>query len=145
VTNPTPTLPFEGEGEYIMKRGFSLIVPVYNETTRLTEGLTEILVFLQGQKGAWELLIIDDGSTVPAEEIVKQDKRMKKDKRVRFIRLAKNQGKGAALSRGVKDGDVLKIYMKLPRQSQTGKADTALLHKHIETGHPQISGDFLNQ
>ncbi len=81
----------------------SLILPVYNETNRLVQGLTASLSYLQKQTYPWELILVDDGSRIPVREVLKGTpiaRRMQKLP-VAILRLPKNSGKGTAIARGV--------------------------------------------
>jgi dolichyl-phosphate beta-glucosyltransferase len=85
----------------------SLIIPVYNESDRLIEGLSQIYEYLKKQPFIWEIVLVDDGSKIPAEQtIVEAEKQGKLPKlnrklQLRIIRLSKNQGKGKAIREGI--------------------------------------------
>lgn len=85
----------------------SVVIPVYNETVRLTSGLEKVLLFLTRQRFTWELILVDDGSDTPVADVVK---RATEQKILRFplaklpffiYRLPKNMGKGRAIALGV--------------------------------------------
>lgn len=86
---------------------FSLIIPVYNEYTRLISGVVSALGYLRTQKKSWELIIVDDGSDVPVAELLTQSMARKILKQnlatlpIRVVRLVKNSGKGRALKKGI--------------------------------------------
>jgi dolichyl-phosphate beta-glucosyltransferase len=50
----------------------SLVIPVYNEETRLPRALNSLLDFLGTQGFSWEILIVDDGSIDRTAEIAKE-------------------------------------------------------------------------
>jgi dolichyl-phosphate beta-glucosyltransferase len=75
------------------KTDVSLIIPVYNETVRLTSGLEKILLYLSHQKYSWELIIVDDGSTPPVT--------IHKKFPISVYHLPMNSGKGRAIAYGV--------------------------------------------
>ncbi len=50
----------------------SIVIPAYNEETRLPQSLTAIVDFLGAQDFESEVLVIDDGSTDRTPEIVKE-------------------------------------------------------------------------
>jgi dolichyl-phosphate beta-glucosyltransferase len=85
----------------------SVIIPVYNETIRLISGLYQVLSYLRKQAYGWELIIVDDGSTMPVRMMLDQvihRRILRYDIRklpVSIYRLDKNTGKGAAISLGV--------------------------------------------
>lgn len=93
-----------------MKPEYSLIVPVFNETNRLYEGVTEILRFLDREKDLFELLVVDDGSVPEVVETIRNHKELArklavlaKKKQFRIIRLPENMGKGKAIAVGVRE------------------------------------------
>lgn len=73
----------------------SVIVPAYNEETRIKKCINSILS--QTFKN-FELIIINDGSTDNTDLIVKQY--LKKDKRIKYIN-SLNEGQGAARNKGI--------------------------------------------
>lgn len=75
----------------------SVIVPVYNEETAITQTLKEIADFLRKKNYAWEVVVVDDGSRDKTVEMVGDLKLAE----VRLERLPQNQGKGAAIRKGV--------------------------------------------
>ncbi len=82
----------------------SVIIPVYNEV----QNIREILKRVQATGLAWEILIVDDGSTDGTREILKE---LDGTDQIRVILHEKNQGKGAAVRTGVGEakGDVFLI------------------------------------
>ena len=82
----------------------SVIIPVYNEV----QNIREILRRVQATGLAWEIVIIDDGSTDGTREILKE---LDGTDQIRVILHEKNQGKGAAVRTGFGEakGDVFLI------------------------------------
>jgi dolichyl-phosphate beta-glucosyltransferase len=86
----------------------SLVLPVYNETARLVSGFFEIISYLQTVKNfTWEIIMVDDGSNIPASEVIdhsylkKTVTRLAKRQQFIGIRLPVNHGKGYAIGKGV--------------------------------------------
>ena len=81
----------------------SLILPVYNETHRLVPGLTAAISYLQKQSYPWELIIVDDGSSIPVREFLHDKPIFRRIQKlpVTFLRTSQNRGKGAAIAYGV--------------------------------------------
>lgn len=79
----------------------SVVIPAYNEVERLPRYLPEVVSFSAGLEGGVEVLVVDDGSTDGTADYVESvaaDNPM-----VRLVRQDTNQGKGAAVRRGVMD------------------------------------------
>ena len=49
----------------------SVIIPAYNEQTRIVSAITSVIKYLRSQTYTWELLIVDDGSSDDTERMVK--------------------------------------------------------------------------
>jgi len=77
----------------------SVVMPAYNEAARLDRAITSIVSFLESQNYDWELVIVDDGSKDKTAAIASAAAAT--NPRIRFVQQAKNQGKGAAVKRGV--------------------------------------------
>ena len=90
------------EYNFIMK--LSVVMPVFNEENTLKEIVEKVL----SMEVVYELLIVDDGSINGTREILKE--LVKRDK-VRVILKEKNEGKGSAVTLGIKNavGDMIII------------------------------------
>jgi dolichyl-phosphate beta-glucosyltransferase len=78
---------------------WSVVVPAFNEAHRLPRYLVEILAYFDGRNDDYEVLIADDGSTdgtVDAVAAVAAG-----HPAVRTLRQDRNEGKGAAVRRGM--------------------------------------------
>lgn len=79
----------------------SVILPAYNERSRILRYLTEIQRYLSTRHTPFEILVVDDGSADDTAQLV--ESRCQQDAAaVRLIRLNRNQGKGAAVRAGMK-------------------------------------------
>ncbi|MBV9546413.1 MAG: glycosyltransferase [Chloroflexi bacterium] len=80
----------------------SIVIPAYNEARRLPATLTGWNSFLAAQAFDSEVIVADDGSRDRTAEVAQRDG-------ARVVRLALNQGKGAAVRAGVlsASGDVI--------------------------------------
>ncbi len=77
----------------------SIVIPAYNEEHRLPQYLPDVVAFGEALEGGTEVLVVDDGSrdgTVPYVESVAANHSV-----VRLVRQPTNQGKGAAVCRGM--------------------------------------------
>lgn len=79
----------------------SVVIPAYNEEDRLPPYLDEVCVHLENQPFDWEIIVVDDGSRDRTCEIVEQAGT--DQSRIKLVRQTVNQGKGAAVARGVKE------------------------------------------
>ena len=78
----------------------SVVIPVYNERFLVRELVERVLAVAVPEIREMELLIVDDGSTDGSREILRQLAALHPD-RIRYFEQEKNQGKGAALRRGI--------------------------------------------
>lgn len=78
-----------------------MVIPAYNEATRIERTLDRTVAFLEARDEAWEVVVADDGSRDETSLIVQRYIRSHGDARVRLVALPENRGKGAALRAGV--------------------------------------------
>jgi glycosyltransferase involved in cell wall biosynthesis len=111
----------------------SIVVPCYNEKATIRKIIAEVMSVDLGDIKK-EIIIVDDGSKDGTRDIVKE--LAKSNKAIRLIFQATNQGKGAALKRGIMEstGDVVVVqdadleydpldYKRLLYPMQRGQAD----------------------
>lgn len=77
----------------------SIVLPARNEAENLTEILRRLHIVLAGDGADYEIIVVDDGSTDATAATLRHLRRS--DGKLRFIRLARNFGKEAALSCGL--------------------------------------------
>lgn len=85
----------------------TVVVPCYNETARLGVMLEEAVEFLEkAYHGKYEILIVDDGSSDGTDQYALQKAtQLKLEPHVlRVVKLAKNRGKGGAVTHGLLHG-----------------------------------------
>ncbi len=75
---------------------FSIIIPTYNRSGVLSKAIESIIV---QQCEAWELIIVDDGSTDDTKKIVQEF--LEEDSRIRYV-FQENQERSAARNKGIK-------------------------------------------
>jgi dolichyl-phosphate beta-glucosyltransferase len=77
----------------------SVVVPAYNETARLEPTLRRLIEYLAAAEPAYEILVVDDGSSDGTTELARRI--AADDPRLRVLVHAKNRGKGAAVRTGM--------------------------------------------
>ena len=78
----------------------SVVVPAYNESSRLPATLSVIKPFLNAFGLSWELIVVNDGSSDSTMELIRTEESLDPD-HVRGIDLQPNGGKGRAVAAGV--------------------------------------------
>ncbi|HEV7503495.1 MAG TPA: glycosyltransferase [Thermoanaerobaculia bacterium] len=86
----------------------SVVIPVYNERYLVGELVRRVLAVSAPEIRELELLLVDDGSKDGSLDILRQIAASHPD-RVRLLEQGKNQGKGAAIRRGIAEatGDLI--------------------------------------
>jgi len=110
----------------------SVVIPAYNEEKRLPKTLAMTTAYLQKQNYAWEIAVVDDGSSDRTAELVKEA--AVQDARIRLLQYGKNRGKGYAVRYGMThvSGEV-RIFMD---------ADNSTTIDHFEAFRPYLNMDF---
>lgn len=75
----------------------SIVIPAYNESLRLGPTLRRVVDYLRQKGVAYEVLVVDDGSTDDTSEVARQ----LEPEGVRVLRQEVNRGKGAVIKVGV--------------------------------------------
>lgn len=103
LSNKNLTLPFRK-----MKPAISIVVPAFEEETRLGESVRKILLYIKNQKLDAELIIVDDGSKDKTKEIAEAICAGFPEIQTNVIRYEQNRGKGYAVKTGLlaANGDV---------------------------------------
>lgn len=91
----TGTFPYR-----VISMDLSFIIPAYNEASRIEKSLATALEYFSTQPYSWEILVVDDGSADATAEIV----RGYADRGITLLAQPRNQGKGAAVRRGMLEG-----------------------------------------
>ena len=78
---------------------WSVVIPAFNEARRLPPYLADVVAFFEGRGEAYEVLVIDDGSTDGT--LAAAERAVRGHASVRARRLEPNRGKGAAVRHGM--------------------------------------------
>jgi dolichyl-phosphate beta-glucosyltransferase len=82
-----------------MKEPISIVIPAYNEESRIAPTLTRIHSYFRDKGSGFEIIVVDDGSSDNTALVVKDlSERLGE---IRLIRLSDNAGKGGAIKSGV--------------------------------------------
>lgn len=84
-----------------MTLSLSIVVPAYNEGTRLGKSLRAILNYLSDHPADAELIVVDDGSSDSTAEIARQELADSQNVRASVISYQSNLGKGRAVRLGL--------------------------------------------
>lgn len=74
----------------------SIVIPAYNEESRLPQTLQSILNFTSNRQEEFEILVVDDGSKDKTSQVAREF-----NEKIVVLTLESNQGKGAAVRKGV--------------------------------------------
>jgi dolichyl-phosphate beta-glucosyltransferase len=77
----------------------SIVVPAYNEEARIGASLARMLAYFDAQPYAYEILVVDDGSTDGTRAVVEQKRG--EHANVQFLHYDGNRGKGYAVRHGM--------------------------------------------
>jgi glycosyltransferase involved in cell wall biosynthesis len=115
----------------------SLVVPVYNEVENLILLYERIREVLEPTGWAYELILVDDGSSDGSERILVD--LHDKDRRVKVLRFRRNFGQTAALAAGFDyaHGDVI---VSLDGDMQNDPADIPKLVAKLNEGYDLVNG-----
>jgi dolichyl-phosphate beta-glucosyltransferase len=83
-----------------MKPTLSIILPSYNNAASLANQLPLLISYLRKKRISYEIIIVDDGSTDQTVQKIESD--LRRIKGLTLIQLKTNQGKGAAVKKGMR-------------------------------------------
>jgi len=84
-----------------MKADLSIVIPAFNEESRLGDSVREILAYLKREKLNAELIVVDDGSQDKTFEVAKNSCAEFPEIETETIRYEANRGKGYAVKIGL--------------------------------------------
>ena len=115
----------------------SIVIPAYNEQESLAILYKRLKEVLLGLEREHEIVMVDDGSSDGTFEEMKR--LVRKDKRVKVMRLAKNFGQTAALSAGFEAAEG-EIVVAMDADLQNDPRDIPKLLTKMDGGYDLVSG-----
>lgn len=115
----------------------SIVVPVYNEQDNVALLIEEIERSLVDFTSAWELILVDDGST--DETVIRLQRLAEQRPFVKLVLLRRNFGQTAAMHAGIQHaaGDVI---VTIDGDLQNDPADIPRMVAKIEEGYDLVHG-----
>lgn len=120
-----------------MKYKVSIILPVYNEASSLSELFVELVSVLEKLGREYEIVAVNDGSRDDSLNVLREHTR--KDKRIKVIDFQGNAGQTAALRAGIEHatGDIL---VPMDSDLENDPNDIPHLLKKLDEGFDVVSG-----
>ena len=118
------------------ERELSIVVPIYNEAENIEPLVVAVRAAL-GERFAWELLMVEDGSTDGSRTVARGLGR--KDPRIRLIPLARNFGQTAAMQAGF-DAATGRVVVSMDGDLQNDPADIPMLIEKLDEGYDLVAG-----
>lgn len=136
----------------MVEPALSVIVPAYNEASRLELSLSRIQAYLKDRQIPYEILVVDDGSQDATVEVAEHFSREHaRPEEVRILRNPVNRGKGYAVREGMlaarsdlglmTDADLstpITELAKLEACLQSGELDIAMGSRDLEQSQVEI-------
>ena len=115
----------------------SVVVPVYNEEPSLRDLVDELAQALDALGEAWEVIVVDDGSTDGTFATLAQLNSERPG--VRVVRLRRNAGKATALDAGFAEAEG-NIVVTIDGDGQDDPAEIAVLLTKLDEGYDLVAG-----
>ena len=115
----------------------SIVIPAYNEEKRIAPTIDKILGFMKAKDYAFEVVVVDDGSTDGTVELVKS--RFGQFGNVKVLANEANHGKGYVVRQGMLfgQGDIL-LYTDADLATPIEEIDKMLLQ--VTAGYDVVAG-----
>jgi len=114
----------------------SIIIPAYNEESRLPTYLDSILNYFSEKTDSYEIVVVDDGSTDSTSAIVARY--TEQGHTIKLIKLQQNQGKGRAVNTGMLHASG-KLRLFADADGATPIAELERLKKFIDDGVADVA------
>lgn len=107
----------------------SVVIPVYNEQNRIYTFLSSVVEYVGEKDYAYEIIIVDDGSTDDTLSIVRSLLNEKLPRRYKIFKLPVNAGKGAAIRKGMLEatGEYI-FFLDADGSTSIGEIDNFIPH-----------------
>lgn len=115
----------------------SVVVPIYNEVESLPTLVETIANILQSHQIAYEIILVDDGSTDGSTEWLQATAKTRSD--LRAVILRRNYGQTPAMAAGFNHARN-PVIITLDGDLQNDPADIPLLLSKLEEGYDLVSG-----
>ncbi len=126
-----------GEDKLPQEIGLSIVVPIHNERENIPLLYQELVEVLSNLKEAYEIILVNDGSTDGSRQVLEQI--AQEDPSVRVIEFRRNYGQTAALSAGFKYSRG-SVVITLDADLQNDPADIPRLLEKMAEGYDLVSG-----
>jgi glycosyltransferase involved in cell wall biosynthesis len=120
----------------------SVVAPAHNEASCIREFVTRVDAVLRGMSAAYEILVVDDGSTDRTEELLRE--LSETYPRLRGIFLARNYGQWAAIYAGIQHSRGEYVVV-MDSDLQHLPEEIPLLVHEIKRGVDLVSGKRTNR
>lgn len=121
----------------IVKKGISVVIPVYNEEESVTESYQELTKVLDSTGRPYELLFVDDGSS--DETVDRLMAAAGEDPNVRVVQFRRNFGQTAAMAAGL-DYARYDVVVTLDGDLQNDPAEIPQMLAKLEEGYDLVAG-----
>ncbi len=111
--------------------GLSVIIPAFNEESRLPAYLERVIGYMEKQPFSFEVIVVDDGSRDGTAAVVEKAAAAKPG--IRLVRLPHNRGKGCAVRTGMLEASG-KLRLFADADGATPIEEVERLRKAIEAG-----------
>ncbi len=120
----------------------SIVVPLHNEASTLSELYQKIRTTMESQKKPWELVFVNDGSTDDTPSLL--DDLHGSDRRVSVVHLRRNYGQTAALMAGF-NNSAGEVIVAMDGDMQHNPEEIPGFLEKLEQGYDLVSGCRSNR
>ncbi|OGF80888.1 hypothetical protein A2W48_01785 [Candidatus Giovannonibacteria bacterium RIFCSPHIGHO2_12_44_12] len=117
----------------------SIVIPAYNEEERIAKTLIRIDQYLSFKKYAYEIIVVDDGSSDNTVALV--SKLSRKVGHISILKNKKNRGKGFAVRTGMRKAQGrIRLFMDADNSVDISHLDEFI--RHLESGFDIVIGSI---